>query len=55
MHAHEEPARREIELIHTGDDEGVAALHASDFVLRYPGRIPLAHLHRCRPIPGMSG
>jgi uncharacterized protein len=42
MHPHEELARREIELIQAGDDEGVAALYASDFVLHYPGRSPLA-------------
>jgi ketosteroid isomerase-like protein len=42
MHAHEELARREMELIQIGDDEGVAALYAPDFVLHYPGRNPLA-------------
>lgn len=42
MHPHEELARRDIELIQVGDDEGVSALYASDFVLHYPGRSPLA-------------
>jgi ketosteroid isomerase-like protein len=42
MHAHEELARREMELIQLGTDEGVAALYDSDFVLHYPGRNPLA-------------
>ena len=42
MHPHEELARREMELIQAGDDDGVAALYASDFVLHYPGRNPLA-------------
>lgn len=42
MHAHEELARREMELIQAGDDEAVVALYASDFVLHYPGRNPLA-------------
>jgi ketosteroid isomerase-like protein len=42
MHPHEELARREIALIQAGDDEGVAALYAPDFVLHYPGRNPLA-------------
>ena len=42
MHPHEGLARRELELIQMGDDEGVAALYASDFVLHYPGRNPLA-------------
>ncbi len=42
MHPNEELARRDIELIQTGDDEGVLALYSSDFVLHYPGRSPLA-------------
>lgn len=42
MHPHEQMARREIELIQAGDEVGVAALYASDFVLHYPGRNPLA-------------
>lgn len=42
MHPHEQLARREMELIQAGDNEGVAALYASDFVLHYPGRNPLA-------------
>lgn len=42
MHRNEDLARRELELIQAGDDEGVAALYASDFVLHYPGRNPLA-------------
>jgi ketosteroid isomerase-like protein len=42
MHPNERLARREIELIETGDDDGVAALYAPDFVLHYPGRNPLA-------------
>ncbi len=42
MHANEALARREMELIQAGDDEAVAALYASDFVLHYPGRNPLA-------------
>ena len=29
-------------LVQAGDNEGVAALYASDFVLHYPGRNPLA-------------
>ena len=31
-----------MELIRLGDDERVAALYSSDFVLHYPGRNPLA-------------
>lgn len=42
MHPHEELARREMELIQAGDEDGVAALYATDFVLHYPGRNPLA-------------
>ena len=42
MHPHEELARREMELIQTGDEAGVAALYANDFVLHYPGHNPLA-------------
>jgi ketosteroid isomerase-like protein len=42
MHPNEELARREIELIQAGDEEGVTALYASDFILHYPGRSPLA-------------
>lgn len=42
MHPHEELARREIELVEAGDDEGVVGLYAPDFVLHYPGRNPLA-------------
>ena len=42
MHPHEELARREMALIQAGDDEGVSALYAPDFVLHYPGRNPLA-------------
>ncbi len=42
MHPHEELARREMDLILAGDDEGVAALYAADFTLHYPGRSPLA-------------
>ena len=42
MHVNEALARREMELIQAGDDEAVAALYASDFLLHYPGRNPLA-------------
>lgn len=42
MHPHEKLARREMDLIQAGDDAGVAALYATDFVLHYPGRNPLA-------------
>ena len=42
MHAHEALARREMDLIQAGDEDGVAALYSSDFVLHYPGRNPLA-------------
>jgi ketosteroid isomerase-like protein len=45
MHPHEELARREMELIQAGDDAGVAALYAPDFVLHYPGRSPLAGVY----------
>lgn len=42
MHPHEDLARREIELIQAGDDEGISDFYASDLVLHYPGRSPLA-------------
>lgn len=42
MHANEALARREMELIQAGNDEAVSALYATDFVLHYPGRNPLA-------------
>jgi uncharacterized protein len=42
VHPNEELARREIELLESGDLAAVAALYADDFVLHYPGRNPLA-------------
>ena len=42
MHPNEHLARKEMELLQAGDDEAVAALYASDFVLHYPGHNPLA-------------
>jgi ketosteroid isomerase-like protein len=42
VHDNERLARLEMELIQAGDDDGVAALYASGFVLHYPGRNPLS-------------
>jgi hypothetical protein len=38
-------ARRELELIETGDEAGLRDLYADDFVVHYPGRNPLAGDH----------
>jgi uncharacterized protein len=46
MHPNEELARRELDLLETGDVDAVSTLYADDFVLHYPGRNPLAGDHR---------
>jgi len=46
MHPNEELARRELEVLESGDVDTVAALYADDLVLHYPGRNPLAGDHR---------
>ena len=46
MHPNEELARRELELLESGDAHAAATLYADDLVLHYPGRNPLAGDHR---------
>jgi hypothetical protein len=46
MHPNEELARRELEILESGDVDALNDLYASDFVLHYPGRNPLSGDHR---------
>ena len=46
MHPNEELARREHQVLESGDMDALAALYADDLVLHYPGRNPLAGDHR---------
>jgi len=46
MHPNEELARRELEVLNSGDMAALGALYTDDFVLHYPGRSPLAGDHR---------
>lgn len=45
MHPNELLARREIDLINSGDVETLGELYADDLVVHYPGKNPLAGLH----------
>jgi ketosteroid isomerase-like protein len=45
MHPNEALARREVDLINAGDLEALADVYASDLVIHYPGRNPLAGTH----------
>ena len=46
MHPNEELARRELEILESGGMGALATVYADDFVLHYPGRNPLAGVHR---------
>lgn len=46
MHPNELLARREIELIETGELDALDDLYADDVVIHYPGKNPLAGTHR---------
>jgi ketosteroid isomerase-like protein len=45
MHPNELLARREIDLINSGDFEALEDLYSDDLVVHYPGRNPLAGSH----------
>ena len=46
MHPNEALARREAEVLESGDMDALAELYTDDFVLHYPGRNPLSGDHR---------
>lgn len=46
MHPNEELARRELEILESGSMDALATVYADDSVLHYPGRNPLAGVHR---------
>jgi ketosteroid isomerase-like protein len=46
MHPNEALARRELEVLESGDMAALAELYTDDFVLHYPGRNPLSGDHR---------
>lgn len=46
MHPNEALARREAEVLGSGDMDALAELYTDDFVLHYPGRNPLSGDHR---------
>jgi uncharacterized protein len=46
MYPNEELARRELQVLKSGDTEQLGSLYADEFVLHYPGRNPLAGEHR---------
>jgi uncharacterized protein len=45
MHPNEQLARRELDLINSGDWDALQELYTEDFVVHYPGRNPLSGAH----------
>lgn len=63
MHPNEQLARRELEILESGDMEALREIYTDDFVLHYPGKNPLAGDHvsfetflgKIRPLMGEDG